>query len=234
MTLLPKIPGNWNKSLKTETEKPYFQTIEQSLQDDRDNNISIFPPLHQVYTALELTDIDDLQVVILWQDPYHGAGQAHGLSFSVPEGVKIAPSLRNIYKELCRSYDYRIPDSWNLKAWAEQWVLMLNAILTVQAWNPASHAKIGWEAFTDTIIQTISREKTGVIFLLWWAFAHGKEKLIDTDKHSIIKTTHPSPFSAYRWFLGSDCFIECNKVLKKMWKTEIDWEIKNTQSSFDI
>lgn len=208
--------------------------MENSLWEDIKNNITIYPPLTQVYTALELTDLSQLKVVILGQDPYHGAWQAHGLSFSVQQWVKIPPSLRNIYKQIEASYDYKMPDSWDLSSWAEQGVLMLNAILTVQAWVPASHSKIWWEDFTDAIIKKISEEKQWVIFLLWWAFAQGKESLIDSQKHTILKTTHPSPFSAYRGFLESNCFLECNKVLKNMWKTPINWEIQNKQKSLDI
>jgi uracil-DNA glycosylase len=162
-----------------------------------------------------------LKVVILWQDPYHWEWQAQGFCFSVPKWIKLPPSLRNIYKEL-----WIDSKNWDLTSWTKQWVFLLNAILTVQAWNPTSHSKIWWETFTDNIIKTISDKKEWVIFLLWWAFAQTKEKLIDTNKHYILKTTHPSPFSAYRWFLWSNCFKETNKILKENWEKEINWKIK--------
>lgn len=218
MNIIPKMETSWDKALKDEFKKEYFKEIEQQISDDIKNWITIYPETQNVFKAFEKTTFDNVKVVILWQDPYHGEWQAQGFCFSVPEWTKLPPSLRNIYKEL-----WEESKNWNLTPWTEQWVFLLNAILTVQKWTPASHAKIWWEQFTDTVIKTISDKKEWVIFLLWWAFAQSKEKLIDSNKHHILKTTHPSPFSAYRWFLWSNCFIETNKILKKNSKKEIDW-----------
>lgn len=218
MKIIPKIKSNWNKELKNEIQKAYFKKIEQKLKDDIKNWITIFPETKNIFAAFEKTPFDKVKVVIIWQDPYHWKSQAQGFCFSVPEWIKLPPSLRNIYKEL-----WEESKNWDLTPWTEQWIFLLNSILTVQAWNPASHAKIWWEQFTNEVIKTISDKKEWIIFLLWWAFAQGKKKLIDTDKHYVLETTHPSPFSAYRWFLWSNCFKETNKILKKIWKKEINW-----------
>jgi len=223
MNIIPKMETSWNKVLKKELEKLYFNEIKQILEKDYNDWITIYPKKENIFKAFEKTTFDNVKVVILWQDPYHGKWQAQGFCFSVPEWSKLPPSLRNIYKEL-----WEKTKSWNLTPWTEQWVFLLNAILTVQEWTPASHAKIWWEKFTDKVIETISDKKEWIIFLLWWAFAIWKKKLIDETKHTILETTHPSPFSAYRWFLWSNCFKETNKFLKKEWKTEINWKIKDT------
>ncbi len=215
------IDNNWKNILKNEFKKEYFKQIEENIAKDIKKWITIYPKKEDIFAAFEKTDFNDLKVVILWQDPYHWEWQAQGFCFSVPKWIKLPPSLRNIYKEL-----WIDSKNWDLTSWTKQWVFLLNAILTVQAWNPASHSKIWWETFTDNIIKSISDKKDWVIFLLWWAFAQTKEKLIDTNKHYILKTTHPSPFSAYRWFLWSNCFEETNKILKENWKKEIDWKIK--------
>lgn len=221
MNIIPKMENSWNKILKDEIEKQYFKEIEKKLEEDIKDWITIYPKKENIFKAFEKTPFEKVKIVILWQDPYHWEWQAQGFCFSVPEWTKLPPSLRNIYKEL-----WKESKNWDLTRWTEQWVFLLNAILTVQKWNPASHAQIGWEQFTDSVIKTISDKKTWVIFLLWWAFAQSKEKLIDTSKHTILETTHPSPFSAYRWFLWSNCFNETNKILKKEWEKEIDWKIK--------
>jgi uracil-DNA glycosylase len=181
--------------------------------------------MENIFKAFEKTPFDKVKVVILWQDPYHWKWQAQWFCFSVPEWITQPPSLKNIYKELNNSLWLNIPKSWDLTSWTEQWVFLLNAILTVQAWNPASHAKIWWENFTDNVIKTISDKKDWVVFLLWWAFAQSKKNLIDIKKHYILETTHPSPFSAYRWFLWSNCFKKTNEILKQNWKKEINWKI---------
>ena len=218
MKIKPNINNSWKNILKNEFNKTYFKKIEEQISKDNKNWITIYPKNKDIFSAFEKTDFNEIKVVILWQDPYHGEWQAQWFCFSVPEWTKLPPSLRNIYKEL-----WNQSKNWDLTSWTNQWVFLLNAVLTVQAWNPASHAKIWWEQFTNNIIKSISDEKNWVIFLLWWAFAQWKEKLIDTDKHFILKTTHPSPFSAYRWFLWSNCFIETNTILKKEWKKEINW-----------
>lgn len=216
----------WENIIEKEETKPYFKEIRNIIKKDKENWITIYPKTHSIFKAFKKTPFDKVKVVILWQDPYHGEWQAQGFCFSVPEGMKLPPSLKNMYKELDASLWITPSVNWNLTPWTEQWVFLLNAILTVQAWNPASHAKIWWGQFTDHIIKTISDKKEWVIFLLWWAFAQWKSKLIDTDKHIILETTHPSPFSAYRWFLWSNCFKEVNEILEKRWDKKINWEIK--------
>lgn len=225
MNILPKIEKTWNNILKEEFKKPYFKNIEQQLNDDINAWIKIYPKLENIFNAFEKTLFDKVKVVILWQDPYHGEWQAQGFCFSIPAWTKLPPSLKNIYKELNSSLWLDIPKTWDLTPWTEQWVFLLNAILTVQAWNPASHAKIWWEKFTDQVIKTISDNKHWVIFLLWWAFAQSKKNLIDKSKHYVLETSHPSPFSAHRWFLGSNCFKQTNEILKQNWKEEINWTI---------
>jgi uracil-DNA glycosylase len=227
MKKIPKIEKSWEKVLRSELKEPYFNEIEKMLEKDEKSWITIYPKKENIFKAFKKTPFEKVRIVILWQDPYHGEWQAQGFCFSVPEWTKLPPSLKNIYKEL---WEENI--NWDLTSWTEQGVFLLNAILTVQASKPASHAKIGWEKFTNTVIKTISDEKEWVIFLLWWAFAQSKEKLIDSSKHIILETTHPSPFSAYRWFLWSNCFKDVNSILKERWEDEIDWKIKSTSSLF--
>jgi len=225
MEIKPKIEESWFNELKDEFEKDYFKNIKQRIIDDKNAWIIIYPKMEDIYKAFEKTPFNKVKVVILWQDPYHGKWQAQGFCFSVPDWIKQPPSLKNIYKELNSSLWLKTPNSWDLTPWTEQWVFLLNAVLTVQSWNPTSHAKIGWEIFTDYVIKTISDKKMWVIFLLWWAFAQSKKKLIDTSKHFILETTHPSPFSAHKWFIWSNCFKTTNEILKKNWKDEINWQI---------
>ena len=178
-----------------------------------------------VFRALELTHTDQVKVVILGQDPYHGEGQAHGLAFSVPDGVKLPPSLRNIYKELAEEYDLVfMPDSGDLTSWAEQGVLLLNTVLTVRAHSANSHANWGWEAFTDAVIEVVNKEApAGVVFILWGNPAQKKRKLIDETRHYVLTSAHPSPLSAYRGFFGSNIFRKTNELLVKAGKTPIAW-----------
>lgn len=220
MEINPKIEGNWKNILKSEFEKPYFKNIKQKLIDDIKSWITLYPKMENIFAAFEKTPFEEIKVVILWQDPYHGPWQAQWFCFSVPKWIKLPPSLKNIYKEL-----WIQSENWDLTPWTQQWVFLLNAIFTVQAWNPASHAKIGWEQFSDAVITNLSDKKEWIVFLLWWAFAQSKKKLIDTSKHFVLETTHPSPFSAYKWFLGSGCFSKTNEILKREWKKEINWEI---------
>ena len=228
MNITSKFESSWNKIIKEEFTKSYFQKIEQKLVIDEKDWITIYPETQNIFKAFEKTPFEKLKIVILWQDPYHWEWQAQGFCFSVSNWTKLPPSLRNIYKELNNSLWIKAWTNWDLTPWTEQWVFLLNAILTVQAWNPASHSKIGWEKFTDSVIETISNKKEWIIFLLWGAFAQSKKKLIDETKHFILETSHPSPFSAHRWFIWSDCFKNVNKILKEKWEIEIDWKIKDT------
>ncbi|PIE85591.1 uracil-DNA glycosylase [Candidatus Gracilibacteria bacterium] len=220
-----KLPSSWLEVLSEEFEKEYMKNIKSFLVKEIENGKIIYPHPKNIFKAFEKTDFDDIKVVILGQDPYHGEGQAQGFCFSVPENIKLPPSLKNIYKELESSLKIEPAKIGDLTPWTEQGVFLLNAILTVEAGKPASHSKIGWEIFTDKVIETISNKKKGIIFLLWGAFAQSKERFIDTKKHFVLKTTHPSPFSAHRGFLGSNCFVETNKILKENGKSEINWNI---------
>lgn len=186
---------------------------------------TIFPHPKNIFKAFDKTPFESVKVVIIGQDPYHGEGQAQGFCFSIEKWTKLPPSLKNIFKELEWSLGILPSENGDLTAWTEQWVLLLNSILSVEKWKPASHSQIGWENFTDEVIRKISEKKENIIFLLWWAFAQSKESLINTKKHFILKTTHPSPFSAHRGFLGSNCFKETNEILKKIWKNPINWDL---------
>lgn len=225
---------SWEKILSEEFKKDYFGLIESFLEAEKWLWKNIFPKQENIFNAFNFTDLEDLKVVILWQDPYHGENQAHWLSFSVQKWVKIPPSLKNIYKELHEEFGYEIPDHGNLESWAQQWVLLLNSILTVEESQPASHSKIWWEKFSDNIIKKISEEKTWVNFLLWWNFAISKKSLIDTTKHVILETSHPSPFSAHRWFLWSQCFKQCNEILESHGNKAINWEISNNTNQMNF
>ncbi len=207
--------------LADQFDQPYFQEIKQALLDKKAKGEVIYPAGGQIFNAFELTPFDQVKVVILWQDPYHGEGQAHGLSFSVPDGVKPPPSLVNIYKEIHDDIGGEIPKTWNLESWAKQGVLLLNAILTVTAGQPASHQHIPRERFTDAVIQAISDHKQWVIFLLRGNFARGKRALIDTEKHIVLEAPHPSPFSVHKWFFGCKHFSTVNQLLAMEGKEEI-------------
>ncbi len=220
-----KIEQGWKEILKDEFEKPYFQKIVDTLKAEKNAGITIYPPGPLIFNAFNATPFDSIKVVILGQDPYHNVGQAHGLCFSVQEGVPIPPSLVNIFKEIKNDLGIEPPSSSNLTAWAAQGVLLLNSVLTVRANDAASHAKTGWMDFTDAVIQKISSEKKGIIFLLWGKFAQSKEILIDTNKHFILKAAHPSPLSAFNGFFGRKHFSETNKILKSLDKTQIDWNL---------
>lgn len=222
-----KIEASWKAVLKNEFTKPYFLQVVTHLKTERATGAVIYPPGQLIFNAFTTTPFDKVKVVILGQDPYHGAGQAHGLSFSVPDGVKPPPSLVNMYKELQKDIGMPIPQSGNLSKWAEQGVLLLNAVLTVRANEPASHAKIGWMDFTDAVIRKISDEKKGVVFLLWGRFAQDKQVLIDETKHYVLKAAHPSPFSADKGFFGCKHFSRANELLMKQGLSPIDWNISN-------
>lgn len=208
--------------LHDEFEKPYFMELTKTVKEYYTSWEKIFPPGSLIFNAFNITPVDQVKVVILWQDPYHWLWQAHWLSFSVPDGVKIPPSLKNIFKEIADDCWGEIPDSWNLTRRAEQWVLLLNAVLTVKAQTPASHKWLWREQFTDAVIQKISQEKEWIVFMLRWKFAQSKAELIDNSKHLVLESTHPSPFSAYKWFLWCGHFSQCNAWLKEKDLSEIE------------
>ena len=225
MNSKPQIDKSWDNILNAEFEKTYYSEIKKTVTTDINSGITVYPPLDKILNAFEKTPLNELKVVILWQDPYHWAGQAHWLSFSVADSITFPPSLRNIFKELREDIGCEIPKSGNLEKWSSEWVLLLNAILTVRASSPASHSKIWWGIFTDNIIKWISDNKEWVIFILWWNFAKNKKTLIDISKHYIIEWVHPSPFSAYNGFFGSKPFSKCNEILRKIGKKEINWKL---------
>jgi len=227
-SIIPQIEESWKAILADEFNKPYFNELKAFLIEER-TKFTVYPTRQNIFNAFNCTPFDSVKVVILGQDPYHGPGQAHGLSFSVPEGIKPPPSLVNIFKELKSDIGQPIPTTGNLESWAKQGVLMLNATLTVRANEAGSHQKKGWEQFTDTVIKTISDEKTGILFLLWGRFAKDKAQLIDASKHYILKAAHPSPFSAYNGFMGCKHFSKTNELLVNQGFEPISWEIKKTQ-----
>lgn len=216
----------WKDVLKDEKRQPYFQNILNYLKQCTQKEI-IYPPTSKIFNALKLTPFEKVKVVILGQDPYHGPKQAHGLSFSVQPGIKRPPSLENIFKELKNDLGIEPPTHGCLNDWAKKGVLLLNASLTVKAGLPQSHAHIGWHKFTDKIIQTLNQHPQGIVFLLWGSSAQRKAPLINKNKHKILMTTHPSPLSAHRGFLGCKHFSKANELLKQMHREPIDWEIKN-------
>lgn len=224
MSTQVQIDDSWKEALETEFGKPYFLQIREQIMQQKQAGKHVYPPGPLIFNAFNLTPFDSVKVVIIGQDPYHGAGQAHGLSFSVPMGIKPPPSLVNIYKELHTDIGMPIPAHGNLEKWAKQGVLLLNAALTVNQGEPNSHAQFGWYTFTDAVVKTISDKKEGVVFLLWGKFAQNKAALIDETKHHVLKSAHPSPFSV-TMFLGNKHFSKTNAILKKEGKEPIDWTL---------
>ena len=218
------IDNSWNNVINSEINKPYFREIEAALTKSIDEGKKVFPPESLIFNAFNLTTLDELKVVIIGQDPYHNPGQAMGLSFSVPQGVRVPPSLKNIYKEINDDIGCPIPDHGDLSSWASQGVLLLNAILTVEEKSPASHSKIGWQTFTDAIITFISDVKEGVIFMLWGKYAQGKASLVNDKKHYILNAAHPSPLARGAFF-GCKHFSKCNNLLDKQGKQSINWTL---------
>lgn len=218
------IPASWQSILDSETEKPYFAELTTFLTDERAAH-QVFPPETDVFSALQLTSYDETNVLLLGQDPYHDDGQAHGLCFSVQPGVKIPPSLRNIFKELSDDVGCVAPEGGDLSKWARQGVLMLNTVLTVRAHAANSHRKKGWESFTDSIIHALNEKPTPVVFVLWGKPAQKKSKLVDASRHVIIESPHPSPLSAHRGFFGSKPFSKVNAALSSAGHAEIDWQL---------
>lgn len=221
-----QIENSWKQVLKTEFSKPYFQQIVTFLKTEKIQKKVIYPPGSMIFNAFTLTPFDQVKVVLLGQDPYHGPGQAHGLCFSVQEGIQPPPSLINIFKEIESDIGVGMPPRYgNLTKWAQQGVLLLNAFLTVRANEPLSHSKIGWEEFTNAVISRISAQKTGVVFLLWGKFAQEKQALIDETRHFVLKAAHPSPFSADKGFFGCRHFSRTNELLIKQGLEPIDWKL---------
>ncbi len=216
------IPADWRQVLETEFSKPYFKELSEFI-DREYSSEEIFPPRNLIFNALEKCPLDKVKVVIIGQDPYHDVGQAHGLCFSVADGVKIPPSLVNIFKEIERDLAAPIPTSGNLERWAEQGVLMLNAVLTVRAHNAASHAKKGWEKFTDAIIKAVADNNIGVVYMLWGKYAQSKCAMVNPAKNLILQSVHPSPLSAYRGFLGCSHFSQANNYLYNHDLQPIKW-----------
>jgi uracil-DNA glycosylase len=219
-----QIPEGWRAALAEEIEKPYFRDLIAFVEAERQQH-TVFPPPEDVFAAMEATPYDKVSVLILGQDPYHGAGQAHGLSFSVRPGVKPPPSLANIYRELKDDVGFRIPKHGYLKPWAEQGVLLLNTVLTVRESEAFSHRGQGWEKFTDAIIRKVSDKPDPVVFVLWGSPAQKKIELIDTTRHTIVKSAHPSPLSAKSGFFGSKPFSQVNAALTAAGKPPIDWQL---------
>lgn len=221
-----QIHSSWKIALADEFQKPYFENIKNFLENEKKNWDIIFPKWSDIFTAFNQTPFDDVKVVILGQDPYHGEGEAHGLCFSVQDGIRLPPSLKNIFKELVIDIPGFVPPtSWNLTAWAKQWVFLLNATLTVRKDTPNSHKDAWWQQFTDAVIKKLSDQKNWLVFLLWGAYAQGKIGLINQEKHLVLQAAHPSPFSAYKWFFGCKHFSKTNDYLISVWKQPINWII---------
>lgn len=220
-----KLEAGWKQALSGEFEKPYMRELGDFLRAQKAAGKEIYPAGSLIFNALNSTPLAEVKVVIIGQDPYHGPGQAHGLCFSVQPGVKTPPSLVNIYKELKRDLNIDIVSHGNLQHWAEQGVLLLNTSLTVEHGIAGSHAKIGWQTFTDKIIEVASLQQGHLVFLLWGAHAQSKEKLIDVSKHLVLKSVHPSPLSAHRGFIGNGHFSRCNKFLVQHALNPIDWRL---------
>lgn len=223
--IAPQIEPSWKAVLAEEFQKPYFQKIKQTLVEEKQNGKTIYPPGPLIFNAFNLTPFDEVKVVIIGQDPYHGKGQAHGLCFSVPQGIAPPPSLVNVFKELNTDLGIPIPNHGNLEKWAKQGVFLLNAFLTVRANEAASHSKIGWQDFTNAVIQKLSEQRTGIIFLLWGRFAQEKDILIDKSKHHILYAAHPSPL-ARGAFMGCKHFSKTNELLKHEGYNAIDWSLE--------
>jgi len=220
----PKIEESWKEALIDEFQKPYFQQLKAFLVEEK-TQYAVYPPGNLIFNAFDQTPFNKVKVVLLGQDPYHGKGQAHGLCFSVSNGVKPPPSLVNIFKEINKDLGIDVPSHGNLEAWAKQGVLLLNATLTVRANQPLSHHKKGWETFTDRVIEVLSEKKTGLVFLLWGNNARVKEQLIDSSRHHILTAAHPSPYSANNGFFGCKHFSKTNEILKKQMLEPIDWRL---------
>jgi len=226
---MEKTPTNinreWYEVLEDQFDAVYFKQLKSFLLEEKKQH-TVFPPGNEIFSAFDITPFSRVKVVILGQDPYHGPGQANGLCFSVKDGVPHPPSLRNIFKEIEQDLGIPYPKTGNLESWAKQGVFMINATLTVRARQAGSHQKKGWESFTDTVIQRLSEQKEGLVFLLWGNYAIAKSKFIDSEKHHILTSVHPSPLSAFRGFFGCKHFSLTNQILKNQGRDEIDWRLE--------
>lgn len=220
-----KLEASWKQRLQDQFEQPYMQALKAFLQAEKQAGKVIYPKGGEFFNALNLTPFEDVKVVILGQDPYHGPGQAHGLCFSVLPGVPHPPSLKNIFKEIHESLNFDVPESGCLTSWAEQGVLLLNAVLTVEQRQAGSHQGRGWETFTDAVIQHLNQEREHLVFMLWGAYAQKKGQFIDAQRHCVLKAPHPSPLSAHRGFFGCGHFSQCNDYLQTQGITPIDWRL---------
>ncbi len=225
-----RLPPSWRRALGDELAESYFHELQTFLRAERREH-AVYPPAKDVFAAFELTPFEQLRVLLLGQDPYHDKGQAHGLCFSVRQGVKPPPSLANIFKELHEDIGCEIPDHGSLESWARQGVLMLNAVLTVRAHEANSHRRKGWETFTDAVIRKVNDKNTPVVFVLWGGPAQKKARLIDLNRHALVQSAHPSPLSARRGFFGSKPFSAINRELSERGQEPIDWRIANRQAS---
>jgi len=222
-----KIHSSWAVKLRNEFNSPYFKSLVFFLKEEF-NKKNIYPRKENIFEAFNQTHFENVKVVIIGQDPYHGINQAHGLSFSVKEGTSCPPSLRNIFQELNSDLNIETPDSGNLLKWAKEGVLLLNSILTVKEKEPGSHQKIGWEKFTNSAIRVLSEERENIVFILWGRHSQTKEPIIDSKKHYIIKSSHPSPFSAHKGFFGSKPFSKCNSYLQSSGISPVNWSVLNS------
>lgn len=220
------LSAGWDSALAGEFKKAYYRDLYTFIKKEYESHV-VYPPSEEIFTAFKLTDLEDVKVLILGQDPYHEPGQAHGLSFSVKPGVQIPPSLMNMYKELQDELGLYIPNNGYLTKWASQGVMMLNTVLTVRAHNANSHKGMGWEEFTDAAIKALNDMDKPVVYMLWGSNAQSKEKMLNNPKQLVLKAPHPSPLSSYRGFFGCNHFIKCNEFLRKNGLSEIDWQIEN-------
>ena len=218
-----KIDPSWFEALSNEWQQPYFEQLTQFVREQYRTR-QVFPPGRQIFAAFDATPFDRVKVVIIGQDPYHGPGQAEGLSFSVPHGVPLPPSLVNIYKEIETDLGVTLHKDGSLRGWAAQGVFLLNAVLTVRAGQPTSHSRIGWAEFTDAVIRTLSQQRQGLVFLLWGNFARSKKELIDTSRHTVLEAAHPSPLARGAFF-GCKHFSRTNQILVSQGETPIDWTL---------
>jgi uracil-DNA glycosylase len=222
---MTNLEAGWSQQLSAEFDKPYMQDLRAFLKSRKQAGAEVYPPTEECFSAFNSTPFEQVKVVVLGQDPYHGTGQAHGLSFSVKPGVAVPPSLKNIYKELESDLHIQPVDHGFLEAWAKQGVLLLNSVLTVEKGQAGAHQRQGWEQFTDKAVEALSEERTGLVFLLWGSHAQKKGKRVDRNKHLVLETTHPSPLSAYRGFLGCRHFSVLNQYLIEQGKSPINWQL---------
>lgn len=225
MTDKIQLESSWKAKLQGEFEKPYMKELRQFLVEEKRKGKVIYPPGPEIFNAFNLAPFDKVKVVIIGQDPYHGSDQAHGLCFSVKQGIQTPPSLKNIYKELYEDCDIEIPSHGNLESWAKQGVLLLNAVLTVEQAKAAAHQGKGWETFTDKVIELLNAQKEHLVFMLWGAYAQKKGQMIDRKRHMVLRSTHPSPLSAHRGFLGSRHFSKANSYLERHGVKPVNWAI---------